>query len=160
MRDPSGHSLPRDNQGRWQQVQLSRGHWRREDAADAIRSAGWWESVTVTWSSAPAPDHRPAVLPRALAAATDMIAPVLADVAITSIRRLIQLGTAGFRSGPSCGASWSLRPGNLPGPTEHREGPVAAILDLTVCPGDLRRPSPAAITARRCDASGMMNSLR
>jgi hypothetical protein len=40
--------------------------------------------VTVTWSPAPAPDRRPAVLPRALAAATDMIAPVLADVAITS----------------------------------------------------------------------------
>lgn len=27
---------------------------------------GWWESVTVTWSPAPAPDRRPAVLPRAL----------------------------------------------------------------------------------------------
>ena len=96
MRDPSGHSLPRDNQGRWQQVQLSRGHWRREDAAGAIRSAGWWESVTVTWSPAPAPDRRPAVLPRALAAATDMIAPILADIAITSIRRLIQPGHRGL----------------------------------------------------------------
>jgi hypothetical protein len=96
MRDPSGHSLPRDNRGRWQQVQLSRGHWRREDAAGAIRSAGWWESVTVTWSPAPAPDRRPDVLPRALAAATDMIAPVLADVAITSIRRLIQRGYRGL----------------------------------------------------------------
>ena len=96
MRNPSGHSLPRDNQGRWQQVQLSRGHWRREDAAGAIRSAGWWESVTVTWSPAPAPERRPDVLPRALAAATDIIAPVLADVAITSIRRLIQPGHRGF----------------------------------------------------------------
>ena len=96
MRDPSGHSLPRDNQGRWQQVQLSQGHWRREDAAGAIRSAGWWESVTVTWSPAPAPDRRPDVLPRALAAATDMIAPVLADVAITSIRRLVQRGHRGL----------------------------------------------------------------
>src|SRR5690242_14365176 len=96
MRDPSGHSLPRDNQGRWQQVQLSQGRWRREDAAGAIGSAGWWESVTVTWSPAPAPDRRPDVLPRALAAATDMIAPVLADVAITSIRRLIQRGHRGL----------------------------------------------------------------
>lgn len=91
MRDASGHSLPGDNQGLWQQqVQLSRGHWRREDAAGAIRSAGWWESVTVTWSPAPAPDRRPAVLQRALAAAADMIAPVLADVAVTSARRLLQ----------------------------------------------------------------------
>jgi hypothetical protein len=91
MRDASGHSLPGDSQGPWQhQVQLARGHWRREDAAGAIRSAGWWESVTVTWSPAPAPDRRPAVLQRALAAAADMIAPVLADVAVTTTRRLLQ----------------------------------------------------------------------
>jgi hypothetical protein len=91
MRDASGHSSPGDNRGLWQQqVQLARGHWRREDAAGAIRSAGWWESVTVTWSPAPAPDRRPAVLQRALAAAADMIAPVLADVAVTSARRVLQ----------------------------------------------------------------------
>lgn len=69
-------------------VQLSRGHWRREDAGDAIRSAGWWEAVTVTWSPAPAPGRRPALLQRALAAA-DMIAPVLADVAVASTRRML-----------------------------------------------------------------------
>jgi hypothetical protein len=91
MRDASGHFLLRGNHGLWQQqVQLSRGHWRREDAAGAIRSAGWWESVTVTWSPAPAPDRRPAMQRRALAAAGDMIAPVLADVAVTSARRLLQ----------------------------------------------------------------------
>jgi hypothetical protein len=71
-------------------VQLSRGHWRREDAAGAIRSAGWWESVTVTWSPASAPDRRSAVLQRALATAADMIVPVLADVAVASARRLLQ----------------------------------------------------------------------
>ena len=96
MHDASGGSLPHDSQRLWQQVQLSRGHWRHQDASGAIRSAGWWESVTVTWSPAPAPDRRPDVLPRALAAATDMIAPVLADVAITSIRRLIQRGHRGL----------------------------------------------------------------
>jgi hypothetical protein len=91
MQDASGHPLSRDNQGLWpQQAQLSRGHWRREDAAGAIRSAGWWESVTVTWSPAPAAERRPAILPRALAAAAGMIAPVLADVAVTSTRRLLQ----------------------------------------------------------------------
>jgi hypothetical protein len=90
MQDASGHSLLRDNQGLWQQqVQLSRGHWRRENAACTIRSAGWWESVTVTWSPAPAPDRRPAVLQRALAGAAGVIAPVLADVAVTSTRRLL-----------------------------------------------------------------------
>jgi hypothetical protein len=91
MQDASGRSLLRTSQGLWQQqVQLSRGHWRREDAAGAIRSAGWWESVTVTWSPAPAPDRRPAVLQRTLEAAADMIAPVLADVAVTSARRLLR----------------------------------------------------------------------
>jgi hypothetical protein len=91
MQDASGRSLLRDNQGLWQQqVQLSRGHWRREDATGAIRSAGWWESVTVTWSPAAPPDRRLALLQRMLEAAADMIAPVLADVAVTSARRLLQ----------------------------------------------------------------------
>jgi hypothetical protein len=90
MRDVSDHSLPRENQGLWlQQVHLSRGHWRREEAAGAIRSAGWWESVTVTWSPAPAPERGPATLHRALAATADMIAPVLADVAVAGARRLL-----------------------------------------------------------------------
>jgi hypothetical protein len=91
MHDASGRALPRDSQGPWQQqVQLSRGHWRRADAAGAIRSAGWWESVTVTWPPAPAPARRPAMLQRTLEAAAGMIAPVLADVAVTSARRLLQ----------------------------------------------------------------------
>jgi hypothetical protein len=91
MHDASARTPLRDGQGLWQQqVQLSRGHWRRQDAAGATRSAGWWESVTVTWSPAPAPDRRPAMLQRMLEAAADMIAPVLADVAVTSARRLLQ----------------------------------------------------------------------
>jgi len=91
MHETSGHPLPRDNQGlRLQQVQLSRGHWRREDAAGAISSARWRESVTVTWSAAPAPDRRPAIVPRALAAVAGMMAPVLAEVAVASTRRLLQ----------------------------------------------------------------------
>jgi hypothetical protein len=91
MHDASGRSPLRDNQAHWQQqVQLSRGHWRRADAAGAIRSAGWWESVTVTWPPAPALTRRPAMLQRTLEAAAGMIAPVFADVAVTSARRLLQ----------------------------------------------------------------------
>jgi hypothetical protein len=91
MHDASGHPLPHDSQRLCQQqVQLARGHWRRQDAAGATRSAGWWESVTVTWSRAPAPDRRPAMLHRTLEAAAEMIAPVLADAAVTSARRLLQ----------------------------------------------------------------------
>jgi len=91
MHDASGRSLSRDSQRLWQQqVHLSRGHWQHQDATGAIRSAARWESVTVTWSPAPAPDRRPAVLRRTLEAAAGMIAPVLADVAVTSARRLLQ----------------------------------------------------------------------
>jgi hypothetical protein len=87
MRDVSGR--PHENPGLWrQQVQLSRGHWRSEEAAGAIRSAGWWESVTITWSPTPAPGRRPAVLQHALAAA-DVIAPLLADVAVAGTRRML-----------------------------------------------------------------------
>ena len=91
MRDASGHSVGHEGQGPWrQQVQLSRGHWRREDAAGIISSEGWWESVTVTWPPPPAPGRRPALLQRALAAAADMMVPVLADVAVASTRRLLE----------------------------------------------------------------------
>src|ERR1700756_6024546 len=82
MRHSSDHPPPYENQGLWrQQVQLARGHWRREEAAGTVRSAGWWESVTVTWAPAPAsehrpPEHRPAVLQRAFAAAADVIVPL------------------------------------------------------------------------------------
>lgn len=88
MEDASGH--PRGNHGLWlQQVQLSRGHWRREEAAGAVRSAGWWESATITWSPAPVHERRPAVLQRALAAAADVIAPLLADAAVEVTRRML-----------------------------------------------------------------------
>jgi len=91
MHDASGHPLPGDNRGLWPpQVLLSRGHWRREDAAGAITSAGWWESVTMTWPPAPAPGRRPAILRRAVPVAAGVIAPVLAEIAVTSTRRLLR----------------------------------------------------------------------
>ena len=122
MHDASGRSLPHDNQGLRQQVQLSRGHWRHQDASGAIRSAGWWESVTVTWSPAPAPDRRPAVLRRTLEAAADMIAPVVAAAAVTSARRLLHrrshrlLVASLLRRQPVSAAR------ELPGQPGHREG--------------------------------------
>jgi hypothetical protein len=123
MHDASGRSLPRDSQRLWQQqVQLSRGHWRLQDAPGAIRSAGWWESVTVTWSPAPAPDRRPAVLRRTLEAAAGMIAPVLAAAAVTSARRLLRrrshrlLVASLLRRQPVSAAR------ELPGQPGHREG--------------------------------------
>jgi hypothetical protein len=71
------------------QIQFSRGHWRHDTATGTIRSEGWWESVTVTFSAAPA-EQRPALLRRALAAAWDTIAPSAADLVTASARRLIE----------------------------------------------------------------------
>ncbi|HYZ57131.1 MAG TPA: hypothetical protein VE733_27020 [Streptosporangiaceae bacterium] len=73
-----------------QRVQLSRGHWRREEQAGAIRSAGWWESVTVTWSPAATPPRRPPLLHRALVTAVDAIAPSLAELVAAGARRLLE----------------------------------------------------------------------
>lgn len=90
MRDASGHSFG-DNQGLWQQqVQLSQGQWRREDAAGAIRSAGWWESVTVIWPPAGMPERRPPLLQSALVAAFDRIAPSILELMAVSARRLLE----------------------------------------------------------------------
>lgn len=78
-----------------QQVQLSRGQWRREEADGAIRSAGWWEAVTVTWSPAAAPAQRPRLWHRALATAVETIAPSVAELVVASARQLLdrQRGT-------------------------------------------------------------------
>ena len=73
-----------------QRVQLSRGHWRREEAGGAIRSAGWWEAVTVTWSPAAVPGHLPRLWHRALAAAVDTIAPSVAELMAASARHLLE----------------------------------------------------------------------
>ena len=69
-------------------MQFSRGQWRRDEADGAIRSAGWWEAVTVTWSPA-APGHRPRLWDRALAAAVDTIAPTVAELMVASARHLL-----------------------------------------------------------------------
>src|SRR5262245_39369277 len=92
MRSRSHHSWVRGSQRLWleQQVQLSRGHWRREEADGAIRSAGWWEAVTVTWSPAATPGHRPPLWHRALAAAVDTIAPSVAELVAASARHLLE----------------------------------------------------------------------
>jgi hypothetical protein len=73
-----------------QRVQFSRGHWHREEAAGAVRSAGWWEAVTVTWSpaAAPAPGYRPRIWHRALATAADAITPVITELAVASAQAL------------------------------------------------------------------------
>jgi hypothetical protein len=91
MRGGADHPRARGAQERRleQRVQFSRGHWRQEQAG-AIRSAGWWESVTVTWSPAAAPERGPRLLHRALASAFDALAPSIAEFAAASARGLIE----------------------------------------------------------------------
>jgi hypothetical protein len=80
-----------------ERVNFSRGHWRSEDRGGAVRSAGWWESVTITWSPTPAPERRPAVLHRALAAAVDLMAPALADLMAEAARHALEQRYRGRR---------------------------------------------------------------
>jgi hypothetical protein len=97
MRGTSGHPRAHGSQRLWleQQVQLSRGQWRREEADGAIRSTGWWEAVTVTWSPAATPGRRSPLWHRALAAAVDTVVPVVAEVVAARARYLLdrQRGT-------------------------------------------------------------------
>jgi hypothetical protein len=88
----TGDSARLTGNQRWleRQVQFSRGHWRREDAAGAVRSAGWWEAVTVTWSPAAVPERRAPLWHRALGAAVDTIAPSVAALAAAGARHLLE----------------------------------------------------------------------
>jgi hypothetical protein len=91
---PGSNGHPRVHGGqRWwlePRVQLSRGHWRREEASGAIRSQGWWEAVTVTWSPAATPGRLAPLWQRALAAAVDTIAPSVAELVAAGARHLLE----------------------------------------------------------------------
>ena len=77
MRGSSGHRRVHASQRLWleQWVLLSRGHWRRDEAGGAIRSAGWRESGDRDLAASSHPAHQPPLWHRALAAAMDTIAP-------------------------------------------------------------------------------------
>lgn len=82
--------MARQSRGLWQQrVQLSRGHWHREERGGAVRSAGCWESVAVTWSSASAPDDRPPLAERALVAAAQAITPAITEMVAARAQRFL-----------------------------------------------------------------------
>lgn len=88
MRGVNGRRA-RENPWLEQQVQFARGHWRREEQAGAVRSAGWWESVTVTLSPAAAAARPPSLLRRAAAVAADAIVPSLAELAAAGAQHLL-----------------------------------------------------------------------
>ena len=70
-------------------MQVARGAWQRDEQGGAIRSAGWWESVTVTWSPVAAPDRPAPLLRRALANAVDALTPSLVELMAAGARRLL-----------------------------------------------------------------------
>jgi hypothetical protein len=77
-------------QGPWpERVQVARGHWRRQEQAGAVRSAGWWESVTVTWSPAAAPASGSRWRHRVLATALETLGPPAAELAAATAWRLL-----------------------------------------------------------------------
>src|SRR5215475_5032974 len=90
MRDRSSHPWMNSSQRPWleKRVQISRGHWRRDEAGGAIRSAGWWEAVTVTWSPTAPPGHRPPLWQRA--PTVDTIVPSVAELLAASARHLLE----------------------------------------------------------------------
>ena len=111
-RDQPGHA---GSHRLWleQHVQLSRGHWRREERAGAIRSAGWRESVTVTWLSTTTPEHRPRCC-AALATAFDTIAPSIAELTAATARRSLERQHRTHTAFPSSAAPAQRRQGTPP----------------------------------------------
>ncbi len=90
MRGSKVRPAPLAGQGRWlERVQVARGHWRREEQPGVIRSAAWWESVTVTWSPAATPPSRSPWLHRALATALKTLAPQAAELVAATAWRLL-----------------------------------------------------------------------
>jgi hypothetical protein len=91
MRDSNPMPADMAGQGPWQEqhVQFARGHWRREEHAGAIRSAGWWESVTVTWRPAATRPRRSPLLAHALATAWETIGPLATELAVAAASRLL-----------------------------------------------------------------------
>ena len=143
MRDASGHSLPGDNRGLWQQqVQLARGHWRREDAAGAIRTAGWGSVI--------ARGRRPRAGSPSCCAAAGAGGGRRHDCSgACRCRGHERQARAAAPAPPACSRvppapGWSLLPGNFPAQAGRREGRIREMPDLTVCPGDLPGPRPTA----------------
>jgi len=109
----------KDSQGPWleQRVQLSRGHWQRADRTGAARSAGWWESVTVTWSPVPGPGPggRVPLLRRALATAFDAIAPSAAELGVAAAWRWLERRPGARLALPSARRALGAAARELPG---------------------------------------------
>jgi hypothetical protein len=104
-----------------QHVQLSRGHWRREEGAGAIRSAGRRESVTVTWLSTTTPERRPRCC-TALATTFDTIAPSIAELTAATARRSLERQHRTHTAFPSSRGTCPTPPGNFAGQTRSDNG--------------------------------------
>ena len=80
-------------QGRWlERVQVARGYWRHEGQPGAIRSAGYWESVTVTRTPAATPPSRSPWLHRALATVVEALGPPAAELVAATAWRVLNRG--------------------------------------------------------------------
>jgi hypothetical protein len=107
----------KDSRGPWleRRVQLSRGHWQREDRDGSVRSAGWWESATVTWTPVPGPERRVPLLHRAVASAFDAMAPAVAELAASAAWRLLERRPVARRALPPARRALRAVARELPG---------------------------------------------
>lgn len=123
MRGAKGQSRRRGSHRLWleQHLQLSRGHWRREERAGAIRSAGWRESVTVTWLSTTTPERRPRCC-TALAPTFDTITPLIAELTAATARCSLERQHRTHTAFPSSRGTCPTPPGNFAGQTRSHDG--------------------------------------
>jgi hypothetical protein len=92
MRGGTEHPIGPAGPPRWleQRVQLSGGRWMSDDRAGGVRTSGWWESATLTWSYGQASERSPAARRRALAVALERLGPPLAELLAAGARRLLE----------------------------------------------------------------------
>jgi len=104
-----------------QHVQLARGHWRREEGAGAIRSAGWRESVTVTWLSTTTPERRP----RCCTRTGDHLRhdrPLIAELTAATAWRSLECQHRTHTAFPSSRGTCPTPPGNFAGQARSHDG--------------------------------------
>ena len=98
------------------------------------------------------------MLARTLKAAAGMIAPVFADVAVTSARRLLQHRNHRLLVASLLRPQPPLPPGNFPGQTRHRKGRIPDMPDPAGSRRRFNRLSPRIQLYPAAMPAGTINS--
>ena len=124
MRGAKDQSRARGSHRLWleQHVQLSRGHWRREEGGGCHPQRRMAGSVTVTWLPATTPERRLPLLHRALATGFDTIARSIAELVAATARRSPGRQHRTHTASPSSRGTCPTPPGNFAGQTRPHDG--------------------------------------